>query len=192
MAASGFFATVAAPSPAFAQAAGDRSDAGVDADDARTDALLGTLNLTTPQPYGNLYSTAPGAEQQAARPQFRFNFLAPLNYDSNPLGTGRRESSELGHVSGRQPLLGGPGRRPALPGFGQCPLRAQELLQRVGRRHRPAHLHWPRAICRSDQRPGLLPLFRHHAALQLSAHLLGSDRGAAGLQPRLQQELPSR
>ena len=71
------------PTPALAQAVGDRSDAGVDADDARTDALLGTLNLVTPEPYGNLYSTAPGAEQQAARPQFRFNFLAPLNFDSN-------------------------------------------------------------------------------------------------------------
>ena len=76
------------PTLAFAQAVGDRGDAGVDADDARTDALLGTLNLTTPQPYGNLYSTAPGAEQQAARPQFRFNFLAPLNYNSNPLELG--------------------------------------------------------------------------------------------------------
>ena len=72
-----------APSLALAQAAGDRSDPGVDADDARTDALLGTLNLATPQPYGNLYSTAPGAEQQPVRPQFRFNFLAPLNFDSN-------------------------------------------------------------------------------------------------------------
>ena len=71
------------PTPALAQATGDRSDAGVDADDARTDALLGTLNLATPEPYGNLYSTAPGAEQRVARPQFRFNFLAPLNFDSN-------------------------------------------------------------------------------------------------------------
>ena len=41
-------AFVSAPTLAFAQAAGDRSDAGVDADDARTDALLGTLNLSTP------------------------------------------------------------------------------------------------------------------------------------------------
>jgi hypothetical protein len=76
-------ALAGAPTLAFSQAAGDRGDAGVDADDARTDALLGTLNLATPEPYGNLYSTAPGAEQQAARPQFRFNFLAPLNFDSN-------------------------------------------------------------------------------------------------------------
>jgi hypothetical protein len=92
-AASGFAAATAAavlatvlallPTLAAAQAAGDRSDAGVDADDARTDALLGTLNLVTPEPYGNLYSTAPGAEQQATRPQFRFNVLAPLNFDSN-------------------------------------------------------------------------------------------------------------
>jgi Crp-like helix-turn-helix domain len=51
-----------------AQAVGDRSDAGVDADDAHTDALLGTLNLATPAPFGNLYSTALGAEQQAVRP----------------------------------------------------------------------------------------------------------------------------
>ena len=76
------------PAAALAQAVGDRSDAGVDADDARTDALLGTLNLSTPEPFDNLYSTAPGAEQQVARPQFRFNGLAPLNFDSNPLELG--------------------------------------------------------------------------------------------------------
>ena len=145
------------------------------------------------QPYGNLYSTAPGAEQQVARPQFRFNFLAPLNFDFESLRRlGSGSERELGHLSGRQSLLGGAGRRPAVPGVGQRPLRVQELLQRVRRRHRPADLLRPPAICRPDQRPGLLALFRHHAALQLSADLLGSDRGAAGLQPRLQQELPSR
>ena len=84
------------PAAALAQAAGGRSDAGVDAYDARTDALLGTLNLATPQPYGNLYSTAPGAEQQAERPQFRFNFLAPLNYDSNPLELGAGSQANWG------------------------------------------------------------------------------------------------
>jgi hypothetical protein len=89
-------ALACAPTVAFAQAAGDRSDAGVDADDARTDALLGTLNLATPQPYGTLYSTAPGAEQQAARPQFRFNFLAPLNWDSNPLELGSGSDASWG------------------------------------------------------------------------------------------------
>ena len=68
----------------------------IDADDARIDALLGTLNLSTPAPYDNLYSTAPGAEQQAVRPQFRFNFLAPLNYDSNPLELGAGSNSSWG------------------------------------------------------------------------------------------------
>jgi hypothetical protein len=89
-------AIVSAPSSVRAQATadrsalGDRSDAGVDADEARTDAILGTLNRTTPGNYNNLYATAPGAEQQAVRPQIRFNGLVPLNFDSNPLqlGTG--------------------------------------------------------------------------------------------------------
>ncbi len=78
-------ALVCAPTLAPAQAVGDRGDAGVDADDARTQALLGTLNLSTPEPFDSLYSTAPGAEQQVARPQIRFNGLAPLNFDSNAL-----------------------------------------------------------------------------------------------------------
>jgi len=96
IAASGLFGLVAAPSVALAQAAGGRSDAGVDADEARTDALLGTLNLTAPQPYDSLYSTAPGAEQQAVRPQFRLNVLAPLNFDSNPLELGSGSDSSWG------------------------------------------------------------------------------------------------
>ena len=82
--------------PAVAQAVGDRSDAGVDADDARIDALLGTLNLSTPQPFDNLYSTAPGAEQQVARPQVRFNGLLPLNWDSNPLELGSGSDASWG------------------------------------------------------------------------------------------------
>jgi hypothetical protein len=82
--------------PAVAQAVGDRGDAGVDADDARTDALLGTLNLATPQPFDNLYSTAPGAEQQVARPQVRFNGLLPLNWDSNPLELGSGSDASWG------------------------------------------------------------------------------------------------
>jgi hypothetical protein len=78
---------VFAPLPALGQAASGRSDAGIDADDARTDALLGTFNLATPSPADNLYATAPGAEQQVA-PQVRLNALAPINYDSNPLERG--------------------------------------------------------------------------------------------------------
>lgn len=103
------------PILAFAQAAGDRSDPGVDADDARTDALLGTLNLATPEPYGNLYSTAPGAEQQAARPQFRFNFLAPLNFDSNAEeissgGTSTWATFPVGNLSWAAPVANLPFR----------------------------------------------------------------------------------
>ena len=71
------------PTLVRAQAAGDRSDPGVDADDARTQALLGTYNLATPEPYGNLYATAPGAGAQASRAQFRVNVIAPINFDSN-------------------------------------------------------------------------------------------------------------
>jgi hypothetical protein len=76
-------AAVCAPALALAQAGGDRSDAGLDADDARNAAILGTFNLATPEPFGNLYSTAPGAEQQAVMPSFRFYTLLPLNFDSN-------------------------------------------------------------------------------------------------------------
>lgn len=99
------------PSAALAQAAGDRSDAGIDADDARTDALLGTLNLTTPGQVDNLYATAPGAEQQVA-PQFRFNGLLPLNFDSNPLELGSGSDSSWGtfpvaNLSAAAPLGGG-------------------------------------------------------------------------------------
>ena len=100
---------VAFPAVALAQAAGDRSDAGVDADDARIDAMLGTLNLSTPQAFGNLYSTAPGEEQQVERPQIRFNVLAPLNFDSNPLELGAGSDSSwgtfpVGNVSAAAPV----------------------------------------------------------------------------------------
>ena len=87
---------VGVPTAALAQAAGGRSDAGIDADDARIDAMLGTLNLSTPQAFGNLYSTAPGADQQVERPQIRFNVLAPLNFDSNPLELGAGKSRTAG------------------------------------------------------------------------------------------------
>ncbi len=100
---------VAFPAAALAQAAGGRSDAGIDADDARIDAMLGTLNLSTPQAFGNLYSTAPGEEQQVERPQIRFNALAPLNFDSNPLelGVGSQDSwgtFPVGNLSAAAPV----------------------------------------------------------------------------------------
>lgn len=78
---------VCAPHPALGQAVGDQSDAGIDADDARTDALLGMLYPGTSAPVDNLYATAPYAEQQVA-PQVRLNAMLPINYDSNPLELG--------------------------------------------------------------------------------------------------------
>jgi hypothetical protein len=73
------------PRPLAAQTAGElraASDAS-DAQDARLDALLATPNYVTPAPYSNLYSTAPGLEQQIPAPQWRFNVVAPLGYNSN-------------------------------------------------------------------------------------------------------------
>jgi hypothetical protein len=93
----------------LAQVAGDRSDAGTDADDARIDALFGTLDAETPQPYGTLYATAPDAAQQVARPQFQVNGLLPLGYDSNPLERGSGSDASWGafpvaNVSAAAPL----------------------------------------------------------------------------------------
>ena len=93
--AAALFAILSTPSIALAQATadrsavGDRSDPGVDADDARTDAILGANN------FNNLYASAPGA-QQAVRPQIRLNALVPLNFDSNPLELGSGSPSSWG------------------------------------------------------------------------------------------------
>ena len=96
------------PAPLFAQVA-DRLDAQSDAEDARNDALLATPNLVTPAPLSNLYSTAPGLEQQAPAPQWRFNLLAPLGYNSNAEelshgGTGTLETSPFGSLSWAAPV----------------------------------------------------------------------------------------
>jgi len=79
--------------PVLAQT-GPRS--GGDAQDARTDALLGTLNLHTPEPLSNLYATAPGLEQQAPASQWRLNLLVPLTFDSNPELTSQGGTPTLG------------------------------------------------------------------------------------------------
>ena len=96
----------APPSPAFAQSAQD------DAQDARTDAILATPNLATPGPLTNLYATAPGLEQQAPSPQWRFNFLFPFAYNSNAEevrgGSQALELSPLGNLSWAAPLGGLP------------------------------------------------------------------------------------
>jgi len=100
------------PAPLFAQVA-DRLDAQSDAEDARNDALLATPNLATPEPLSNFYSTAPGLEQQAPAPQWRFNLLAPFGYNSNPEelnhgGTQTLETSPFGNLSWAAPVAGLP------------------------------------------------------------------------------------
>jgi hypothetical protein len=101
-------AALLVPARALAQT-GQASDASVDAQEARTDALLGTLNSSTPEPLTNLYATAPGLEQQIPAPQWRVNLLAPLAYNSNAEeiargGTQTFASSPFGGVSWAAPL----------------------------------------------------------------------------------------
>ena len=96
------------PIPLLAQSI-DRLDAQGDAQDARNDALLATPNLATPTPLSNLVSTAPGLEQQAPAPQWRFNLLAPLGYTSNAEdvnrgGTQTLETSPFGNLSWAAPV----------------------------------------------------------------------------------------
>ena len=96
------------PAPLFAQVA-DKFDAQSDANDARNDALLATPNSATPQPPSNLYPTAPGLEQQTPAPQWQFNLLAPLGYNSNAKeinhgGTQTLETSPFGNLSWAAPV----------------------------------------------------------------------------------------
>jgi hypothetical protein len=101
-------ALLISPVPLLAQVGG-RLDAGGDAQDARNDALLATPNRVTPQPLSNLYATAPGLEQQVPSPEWRFNVVAPLGYNSNAEevqhgGTQTLETSPLGTLSWTAPL----------------------------------------------------------------------------------------
>jgi hypothetical protein len=83
-------------------------DAESDAHDARLDAILATPGASTPAPQANLFATAPGLEQQALAPLFRFNFLAPFTYNSNAeetgAGTSTFELSPLANLSLAAPL----------------------------------------------------------------------------------------
>jgi hypothetical protein len=97
-------ALISLPSPLAAQSAES------DAQDARIDAILATPSLATPVPQSNLIATAPGLEQQAASPQFTFNFLAPFAYTSNAEqirtgGTPTLELSPVGNLSWAAPLF---------------------------------------------------------------------------------------
>jgi hypothetical protein len=78
-----------------ARAQSANSDAGSDAQDALTDALLAVPNRYTPVPDSNLYSTAPGVEQAAPRGRFTLNVLAPLYFNSNAPALGSGGSSSL-------------------------------------------------------------------------------------------------
>lgn len=94
--------------PAFAQA--QRADASGDADEARTDAIFAMPGATT-APLANLYSTAPGLEEQIPSAQGRINALLPLGWDSNPKelssgGPTSWETSPLGNVSMSAPIGG--------------------------------------------------------------------------------------
>jgi hypothetical protein len=99
---------VCAPAPVLAQA--QRGDIGSDADDARMDAIFGMPGART-SPLDNLYSTAPGLEEQIPFAQGRINGLLPLGWDSNPreLSSGSPtswETSPLGNVSISAPIGG--------------------------------------------------------------------------------------
>jgi hypothetical protein len=109
-----------APTPLFAQA-GQRLDAGDDAQDARTDAALAMPNSSGTAPLANLYSTSPGLEGQIPAAQFRANFLLPLGWNSNPFevshgGPQSWEISPFGDVSVAAPI--GPLFRFTATGFG--------------------------------------------------------------------------
>ncbi|MFO1115957.1 MAG: hypothetical protein U1E28_09765 [Beijerinckiaceae bacterium] len=68
--------------PAHAQSA-RRTDVQSDSQDALTDAMYATPNPYKTAPLDNLYATAPGLEQQIARPQVRLNALVPYGWNSN-------------------------------------------------------------------------------------------------------------
>jgi len=104
LAAAAAISLMSLPSPLAAQSAES------DAQDARIDALLAAPSVATPVPQSNLIATAPGLEQQASSPQFRFNFLAPFAYNSNAEeirvgGTPTLELSPVGNLSFAAPLF---------------------------------------------------------------------------------------
>ena len=109
--------------PALAQA--QRSDAGSDAEDARSDAMRATPNLATPTPQDNLYATTPGLEEQVPASRFGANLLLPFGWDSNPAelahgGPTSWGTSPNGSVSLTAPI--GSNLRFTASGFGEANL----------------------------------------------------------------------
>ena len=97
---------VNAPGRLYAQSA---AEAASDAQDARIDAILGMPNRSTPVPLSNLYSTAPGLEQQLPSPDLRSNLLFPFGYNSNAEelqhgGTPTTELNPTGNISWAAPV----------------------------------------------------------------------------------------
>jgi hypothetical protein len=110
---------LAAPASAQAQ----RSDAGGDAQDARSDAMMATPNRATPTPQDNLYATAPDLEAQIAAPRFGANLLLPFGWNSNPAELARGGptswgTSPNGSLSFTAPL--GANLRFTASGFGEA------------------------------------------------------------------------
>jgi len=111
----------ALPCPVFAQTA-QRLDAGGDAQDARTDAVLAMPSPSPTAPLSNLYSTSPGQEEQVPSAQFRANLIFPFGWNSNAEevshgGTQTLEISPLGNASIAAPI--GPLLRFTATGFGE-------------------------------------------------------------------------
>jgi hypothetical protein len=82
----------------LAQVAG--SNASHFGDEGLIDAILATPNQVTPVLQDNQFATAPGLEQAARTPQFTFNGLVPLFYNSNPefLSSGGSQSFDASPV----------------------------------------------------------------------------------------------
>ena len=124
------------PSPLYAQSA---AEAASDAQDARIDAILGMPNRSTPVPLSNLYSTAPGLEQQLPSPDLRSNFLFPFGYNSNAEelqqgGTPTLELNPTGNISWAAPVGALP-LRVTVSGFAESDrfLRASDVdLDKMG------------------------------------------------------------
>ena len=111
---------MSATTPVLAQA--QRADIAGDAADARNDAVLAMPNLSTPAPLTNLYSTAPGLEEQIPSAQLSAGFFGPLGWNSNPRelssgGPTSWETTPLGNVSLSAPI--GAPFRVTFAGFGE-------------------------------------------------------------------------
>ena len=144
------------------RAVAQRSDAHEDGNSARTDVMFGTPDRYGTAPQDNVFATTPGLEQQARRSTFTFNVLAPIFYNSNadltptggPAGQNSAEFSPIVGLSWSTPVFDLPLRFSA-----NARAEVDRFTQVPSARFRQGRPVGPAAICRSDQRPGLLALF---------------------------------